>query len=469
MSKAALLLALLIAVGLAQQVVWSRCLTGIGPYDYLDLAVDTRDNVIVTTVPWVRKYSPDGDSLWAKELHLPASPPYDVATTQVATDPEDNIIVGKTTSDTTWVVMKLTPTGESLWTWDTVLPTPGYYWLTDIATNSNSCILVTGCYPSTYDGRWVTFQLTPDGRTDWMRTFTSNWGPEFAEGVCADPFDNVVVGGSRGISGRPRQWFPQLIKYSQDGDTLAEVVYDPYPFPANLDGYEPATDPEGNMLLPGGGVIWDTTGGRYRWHGAFLFKYDPQGNPLWQWFSDTTRNGLFEFQGCGTDTAGNIFAAGSRVLPDSRLVIELRRFTPEGDTVWKFYCPMCENANRYHPPPVSLAIDRQGDIITVATTTCVAPHPDTAYIFKVSERPGIAEAQERCKVKSFWLPTIIGSAHAMRLTFPSDTRAEVYDESGRLVQKLGSDRTVRVPSAGVYFIRLESPSYQQTGKLVVTK
>jgi hypothetical protein len=127
-----------------------------------------------------------------------------------------------------------------------------------------------------------------------------------------------------------------------------------------------------------------------------------------------------------------------------------------------------ENASPYYLPPVSLAIDRQGDIITVAQDMAGSAPP--VYIYKVTDRVGIAEAQERRKVGSFWLPTIIGPARTIQLTIPPGvTAVEVYDQSGRLLQKVGTDRMLRVPSAGVYFIRLESANCQQTGKLVVTR
>lgn len=451
-------IAFLIGAAFSHEILWVKILPLTEPYDQMDVAVDSRSNVIVSVNPWIVKFGPEGESLWARKVLRPYGSP----TQQVATDLEDNIIVGKTTSESSWSMVKFTSNGDSLWCWDTVFPSP--HWGTaDIATNHSSYIQVTGGY-NVVDYGWITTQLTPDGHTDWVRTFSSNWGPDGAMGVCTDHLNNVIVGGGRGIYPRPRQWFPQLIKYSKKGETLAEIVYDPYPFPANLHGLGAATDRDGNMFLCGGGQIYDTiVRPGYRWYGAFLFKYAKEGNPLWQWFSDTSEGG-YRFTSCATDTSGNIYAAGSKAWNNTMSMI-LRRFKPSGELVWTVYYPVSEDL--LSSPKVTLAIDRESNIIAVAPGKVGSL--SVGYVLKIADNQGITEGKERCELSNLLLPTIINSAQVKRLTFPPDVRVEVYDTNGRLVQKLGEDRMFSLSAAGVYFLRLESEDYRLTRKVVVTK
>jgi hypothetical protein len=458
-----LLITFLIVTGVSQEIVWVKTLPLTQAYDNMDVAVDSRSCVIVSVNPWIVKFSPEGESLWAREIHLPQNP-IESFTQSVATDPEDNIIVGRSTSETSWAVVKLTSTGESLWTWDTVIsPRTNTYWLADLGTNSSGYIVATGCDHGTYYGKWVTFQITPDGHTHWSRTFSSNWGPDFAWSVCTDPENNVIVGGARGICLRPRQWYPQLIKYSKNGETLAQIVYDTHPFPANLQGTGVATDFNGNMYLSGYGGIYETHG-RYRWYGAFLFKYDPQGNLLWQWFSDTASEGYDYCTDCATDTSGNIYTARTTSW-NGRATMILRRFQPSGETVWTFYYPLRHNT--LEPCWVSIAIDREGNIIAVVA--CEYYGERKGYVLKIANIPGIAEGSERCEPSNFLPPTVINSAQTKRLSFPPDVRVEMFDKTGRLLQKFTGEKKASLLHPGVYFLRFSSSVYQGNIKLVVVK
>jgi hypothetical protein len=216
------------------------------------------------------------------------------------------------------------------------------------------------------------------------------------------------------------------------------------------------------MMLVGGGTIYDTAGLRYHWYGRFLLKYDPQGSLLWQWFSDTTRDGSGCWHCCQTDTAGNIIVAGPKVLPDSSAAVELRRFTPNGDTSWTFYCPL-----RGRPSTTCglgcLAVDRQGDIIAAGQNN------DTADIYKVTQSGGVEEAGHGRPVTGALLPTIIGTASVDMLVLATEAGADLYDAGGRLLRKVETRRALPPLTEGVYFLRGESPSCRSTGKLVVVR
>lgn len=381
----------------------------------------------------------------------------------MATDPDDNIIVGRDCGQSMWTVMKLTSNGESLWSTELV---PVAY-LSDIATNSNGYIVITGFREGTYQSMWFTFQITPDGQTDWMRTFTSNWGPDETRGVCVDHSDNVIVGGNRGIYGWNRQWYPYFIKYSKKGEVLAEAIDTSYW--GNFWGTKPATDRWGNILLPGGGLS-AKHGEGYNWYGGFLLKYDPDGNPLWQWFSDTAYDGWLQFYKCVTDSSGNIYTAGNPwgwgVSP---LAIEFRRLPPAGDTVLRFPYVFRENGSGCRIEKVSLAIDSKGDVIAAAKVGTGVSANDTGYVLKFTNWPvGIKEEKERREVPCYYLATVINVGTPIRLDFPQGTRMEVYDRTGRLINREREGDRLSL-STGVYFLRILSGNQKERRKLVVIK
>ncbi|MFO7676547.1 MAG: T9SS type A sorting domain-containing protein, partial [bacterium] len=456
MSKTLLLLALLAGVITAQQIVWTRTFldsSATGP----KVAVDTRGNVIVAAPPWLRKYGPDGDSLlWLKQvcLHLHTR-------VRVATDREDNILLGihGGYQDTTWTVTKLSPTGDSIWTWRTTWSSPPYPpSLTAIATDSENRVLVTGYLHATYSSMWFTFRLGAGGAPDWMRTFASGWGPDRAVAVSADPSDNVLVGGSRGIEGRNRQWFPLFVKYSPDGESLAAAVYvpDPDSSPAAcLVAWSIAADPADNILLAGDGTIYSYTSPEGNWYGTFLFKHDPDGTARWRWFSEENNVvGLSGWTGdggavsCRTDAAGNVLLVRAIYLPHGSLFLaELREFRPDGEVAWvlrtmRLHLPLHPSV---YSPRLSLALCPQGDIVLAGRMLGLS---DTAYVQKVTRSPGVSEA-DPVPDRGRGQPATVRSGAGFR---PPTGTFEVYDASGKLVIAPGRNDYPRLP-AGIYFVR----------------
>ncbi|MEO0070859.1 MAG: T9SS type A sorting domain-containing protein [candidate division WOR-3 bacterium] len=481
MKRVLLFLVLLMTIGVSQELAWKRWISfpGIAGGDYLDLAVDSKDNVIVTAMDtglgsWLIKYNPDGEILWTKEVHLPVDRSRVPWTIQVATDPDDNIIVGRDSAQSKWTVKKLSSTGEWLWTWDTLFYPEVY--LTDIATNSNGYILITGFRYGTYESMWFTFQITPEGVTKWMRTFTSEWGPDKGLALCVDPWDNVIVSGCRGIQWYNRQWYPAFIKYSPTGKTLAEDVYI-FPYSGNFSGSKPATDRWGNIYFPGCGFAAKSGGGHY-WYGSFLFKYDPDGTPLWRWFSDTASDGFITIYQCATDSFGNIYLS-ARMLPFdsySPNVIYLYRFSSSGNTVIQFLNLLSERNQRWEfATPVWLETDRHGDVIVATKVGTGNPVNDTGYVLKFTNWPvGIKEPKhpghcERSEAISS-LPTVIHRGKPIALNLPPETNIEVYDKTGRLLNKeKGGEAGQLSLSTGVYFLRILSDNHQERRRIIVVK
>lgn len=467
MKRLLLLLVVLPAAGAAQEVVWTRTFTdsSYGP----EVSVDALGNVVVAAAPWVRKFSPDGESLWTRRFSRSCEPRWLLA----ATDREGGILLGYYADDTSWGVTKFTSTGDSVWSWRASWPVPSRYHLTAIASDSEGRALVSGYRSGTHESSWYTFRLSADGNTDWLRTFSSEWGPDQVGAVNADRSKGVLVGGCRGMQGRNRQWFPSFIRYSADGDSLGGAVFvpDPESSPgACLAGKGIAADSSDNILLAGSGTVYCDSSPLGDWNGTFLFKYDPVGEAEWRWFScENDTAGYTWWTGehhravsCRTDPAGKVVLLRPLYLPgDSTFVAELRQFGPEGVEEWVL--PTLRSHLPQYPgsytPALTLALSPQGDIVLAGR---VLAQTDTAYVQKVARQPGVGESAAGPPAGRGNAATVICG------TGWQSGAGDVYDASGKMVRRSWlSDGRGLVP--GVYFVRHESAGYRQTHKLVIAR
>lgn len=401
--KKIFLLILLNFISYAQlETVWVKRF--FSPFDFADFAIDNFNNIILTTYPYIRKLNPDGEILWQDSVYLGNASP---AILCVATDTKNNIIVGGIWSqypyadfDTLWVIFKFNPFGQVLW--QETIPFPGlnYYSLTDIAVDKeNNIIIVGGTSGTGRYGFWLIFKYSENGELMWERRYTSDWGPDCATGVCCDNFNNVIVTGYRGVFPRPRQWFPQVIKYSRDGDSLWSHAYVPEE-PENRYAGRPAVDKFDNIIMVGGDGV---------------FKYAPDGSKLWNWHtSSVPQPAASHFFSAVTDSNDNIFVIGSRAEPR---IVEIWKLTPQGETVYRFQFPF---SVRYLAP-FFLLLDKEGNLITA-----IKPREDrNVYLFKLRER--ISEIKEKVIKK------------------PLSLRRRIYDIKGNLIEEKRLKK-------GIYFL-----------------
>lgn len=422
-----------------QEIVWVRTFR---PYQPIpDLATDSRNNVIVCAFPLLRKYNSDGELLWEREINFGNG-----GALRVDVDRGDSIVVGGCNyiyDDTTWFIMKCSPTGESLWKRVFVFPRlpESLPWFSDIAIDNQNSILLTGFVPGTYSSKWLTYKLFPDGEIKWRKIFTSNWGPDMGTRVCADDSLNVIVCGVRGVYPVSRSWYPQVFKYSQFGDSLWAVCYFDS-FPGNHVVGELTADRWGNVILPG-----------VRAGTPFLFKYDQLGNTLWMWFDTIS----CQIHSCVTDTGGNIYTAGARKLPDT-IIMEVRKFLPSGESLWVFSYPL---GPRYAIESFwfEIDLDSEGNIL-------VAANKDTfVYVLKITEHPGIIEDKTEKMNWDFISSTIITSKRNSKINLPSSiTLVSIYNIAGKLIRKIRTSdgktpilnsRDIQFFPEGIYFIKTE--------------
>lgn len=451
---------LLITIVQTQQIVWIRTFQ---PHPHLicpDMSTDSRNNVIVCAYPYLKKYNPDGEVLWERELNFGNG-----GTPCVNVDKGDSIIVGGSNvllNDSTWTIIKFTPAGDTLWKRVIVFPLDSVPIFADMGIDNQNNILVAG---SRCPYQWLTFKLSSIAEIKWVRIFSSNWGPDMVIGICADDSLNIIVGGERGIYPLPNVWYPQIYKYSEFGDSLWAVCYFDS-FHANYTVGEHTADKFGNVILPGAEHRFPPSNDY-----AYLFKYDQQGNLLWKWFDDSTA--YSKFSSCITDSSGNIFTTGARNPPDSIVTMEVWKFNPNGEPLWVFSYLLGTYywAERFW---FKIDLDREDNII-------VAAHKDTlVYVFKITEWPGISEEKKEKLIPNLIFSTIINSKQNYKIGLPFDvTSIEIYDISGKLWQKekvnkseyiwLGKDAKGKPLPQGIYFLKVSGKEKDAIKKIVLLK
>lgn len=379
--KKIFLLILLNFISYAQlETVWVK--RYFSPFDLPDFAIDNFNNIILTTYPYIRKLNPDGEILWQDSVYLGNAGSTLLC---VATDTENNIIVGGTWNqypspgyDSLWVIFKFNPFGQVLWQETISFSERNYYKSTDIAVDKeNNIIIVGGTGGTGPHGFWLIFKYSENGELMWERRYTSGWGPDAAMGVCCDNFNNVIVTGYRGVYPRPRQWFPQVIKYSKDGDYLWSHTYVPEE-PQNRKAGRPAVDRFDNIIMVGGDGV---------------FKYAPDGSKLWNWHtSSVPKPAASRFFSAVTDSNGNIFVIGDTVRFEWGIV-EIWKLTPQGETIYRFQFPF---PIRFETP-YFLLLDKEGNLITAIKNS----QENYVYLFKLRER--VNEIKEKGIKKPLFL------------------------------------------------------------------
>jgi cysteine-rich repeat protein len=167
------------------------------------LAIDAEGNVIAvgsTTVPnegrnvWVRKYSPEGSTLWTKSYNSPGDCPDDG--NDVAVDADDNVVVAGLSCGEIFV-RKYSSDGSVEWTETFSDPDTLTNMGAGVATDSQGAVVVAG-------SEWVNYH-----QEAWLRKYASN-GQELwtyvnspddasvfssAEAIAIDSTDAIVVVG----------------------------------------------------------------------------------------------------------------------------------------------------------------------------------------------------------------------------------------------------------------------------------
>ena len=245
-------------------VIWEKL--GHKGWGY-DVAVDSKDNIVLAYIDGVTKYDPNGNEIWSSPIV------YEDAYS-VAVDSKDNIIVTGVGG-----TMKYDSNGNPVW--GSPIDFPGYA----VAIDSKDNILVS-------DTIFVTSKYSSSGTFIWKKTFTTGYS-QWSYGVATDSFDNVIVSG---YGGNPvSTWASIIVKYSPDGTKLWEVI-------DNIEtrwSYNLAVDSYNNIIVAGGNTSQD-------W---LTKKYDPNGNKIWERAFDF-EGGQDDGQAVAVDSKNDIVVTG---------------------------------------------------------------------------------------------------------------------------------------------------------------
>lgn len=274
-----------------------------------DVAVDSKNNVIVVGNSGIMKYNSNGNLIWNILTNNLQS---------VAVDSKDRIIVtGPVVSASTKIY---DPNGNLL----KEISFPGY----EISVDSNDNIVVIGGLSTTkYDssgnliltiswggnagtvdskgnilisdygsGNFNTRKYDPNGNFLWLKVFDSGYN-DTIYGVATDSFDNVIVAGyyyPPSITGTV------IIKYSPDGTKILEMT-DNTEYRAF---YDVATDSYNNIVAIG---IRRDASNNYQW---LTVKYDPNGKKTWEKTFDYPGDSYNQSRGLAIDSKDSIIVTG---------------------------------------------------------------------------------------------------------------------------------------------------------------
>ncbi len=245
-------------------VIWEKIGPGGNAYG---VAVDSKDNIIVTGTGGTIKYSSNGNLLTTIIFSGKG----------VAVDSKDNIIVTDDSDGT----MKFDPNGNALWASTISFNGKG------VAVDSKDNILVNDYY-------FTTRKYSSNGIFIWEKTFDSGGSYNPSYGVATDSLDNVIVSGYNGNS--VSTYASIIVKYSPVGTKLWDIIDNTEP----RWSYKVAVDSYNNIIA---------AGGRYLSYDWLTKKYDPNGNKIWERSFDFAGN---NDEGCAVaiDSKNDIIVTG---------------------------------------------------------------------------------------------------------------------------------------------------------------
>jgi len=347
----------------AQQLLWERIFDNGEENISNSISTDSDDNIIIAGFSGypnglIVKYNSEGDTLWTCLNDVPIS--------AVACDSEKNIIVFGTMyiEDSMRVcILKYDPEGNLLWRQQTkgINIFNGHSSSTGcLAIDSKNNIVIAGIYLSDeYD--YLTLKFNSDGDLIWYRTYQDAENYCGApDGVAIDKSDNIIITG-RSIFNRVWNW--RTLKYDQNGDLLWAV--EQYRTSCNDYAYGVTSDQEDNIIVVGYVDSLNT-----KWW-PFIIKYTPDGDTLWtkkfQLYPDSYD---FSFYDVVTDSLDNIIICGIYRPTSSWGEYFVCKLDQNGNLSWTFNEMVDTNLIHYVQ---DMAIDDNGDIFVtgaVELNTC---------------------------------------------------------------------------------------------------
>jgi len=256
------------------------------------LELDVNGNIYVTGISYsgyghdicTIKYFPNGDTAWMRRFQygmFHGGDTQDLYDMEV--DGAGNILVVGQTGYRGMITIKYAPNGDTMWTRQYTSPTIYYSdYPTDLTTDSDGFVYVTGSADSTGDGSesdFVTLKYKPNGDLVWTRIYSGlcdSW--DQPEAIAVDQDGNVYVAGWSycNICSPGCDYYEDnvTVKYSPAGDVMWISTYEG---PGNdVDGARAlALDDSGYVYVAG--FIYDTVS----LYDCATMKYSPSGDQLW--------------------------------------------------------------------------------------------------------------------------------------------------------------------------------------------
>ncbi len=297
------------------------------------LAVDSVGNVYVagsviaadgSNDMFTIKYSPAGDTLWARQYHTANDLARDIVL-----DPFGNAwVTGSAAGDFTTI--KYTPDGDTLWARKYNGNLSGIDEARAVAVDGAGYGYVCGTVnvtanPNTPD--IATIKYKPDGDTAWVRIFDANDRYDGGAAITVDDEGYVyVTGQSNSIDATGMI----TIKYSPDGDIQWNRRY---VAPGAVEGKAIAVDADKNVYVTD----------------SYTLRYDPSGNLVWQMSFGVNSTGAMVIDDNFVYVSGR--SGGSyrtvKYSKDNGEVKWDRSFDPPGDLL---------------PVPSAMAVDDFGNV-----------------------------------------------------------------------------------------------------------
>ncbi len=222
------------------------------------------------------KYLPNGDTAWVRYHNWRGdSDAGDV----LALSPQDEVCVVGYCADTApggnMLIVKYGPTGDQLWSTIYDGPQHGSDWPSDVAVDREGNVIVTGVSDSGYGTEldYMTIKLSPTGETLWTRRYngTGN-GRDVANGVATDTPGNVYVTGYARFAGVDDDLL--TIKYAPNGSIAWLARYDG-PSHSGDGAYDIAVDRSGLVYVTGNSYTPQTRAD------CVTICYDTAGDTVW--------------------------------------------------------------------------------------------------------------------------------------------------------------------------------------------
>lgn len=462
-----------------------------GPTDKNDIAtaiaIDNIGNVYVTGISYdsitgddflTIKYDSTGVEQWIARYDLghESDHPY-----CLAVDDSGNVYVGGSGTHIPgiwdYLVVKYNPDGDTVWvrTYNGSADDEDYGTAMAIDGSGNMYITgrshqsgTVGCYDyatikynSAGDEQWVARYNGPDGSTD------ETWG------IAVDDAGNVYV---TGASSTGYAWNSATVKYNTTGAQQWASIYDASGFSWD-NGYGIVVDDSGYVYVTGNAdsdPLEDAIGYDY-----LTIKYNPDGDTVWvRWYNGTANN-QDEAHAIAVDNSGNVYVTGySYGISTDRDFVTVK-YSSTGVEQW---IARYDGPANYWDEAWALKVDNANNIYVAGYSWGPGTRFDYATI-KYSQTTGIQEEEKNKDNTGNVLhvfPTVVSKATRITFFLPQKTkggRISIFDINGRKIKEFalnessgsvmwkGLDENGKDVSAGVYFIRLDTPDFKEVKKI----